>query len=302
MDDANKSKTIEQALTLALLYEGSWEEVVGASSVRRSWKGFDFNCLDSLADGGLLSGNKRNKSVYLTDEGLEAARRIVAALEERAGSQLVDIMREVSKPQGAYLLKVEFDFEKHVCWREIWVPTTLTFFDLHFVIQSLLNWLDYHLFDFRVEAAGGSLKLVEVLSDGDLVDDFGGEAELVDVEAFQLRDVFVETDVVRYSYDYGDGWEMAITVMEHDEDRMDDQVVCVAGAGDNPPDDVGGEGGFSRFLQAINDSSDPEHARYIDWGGQQGYFEFSLEAASKFLSRWQTNKRIHQKNVAAARR
>lgn len=302
MANEKSSKTFQEALTLVLLYLGSWQEGEGDFFARRSWKGYNFDCLDFLTDNGFIYGNKRNKSVYFTDEGVAAARRMLASLEESSGSQLSTIMHEVSKPQGSYLLKVEFDFEELICWREVWVPTKLTFFDLHFIIQSLLNWLDYHWYDFRAEVGGESLKLVEVSQQEDTVDDFDDEIELADVEVLQLRDVFAETSTVRYSYDYGDGWELIVTMVEHDECRTDERVVCVGGAGDNPPDDVGGEGGFIRFLQAISDPANSDHVLLSDWGKSQGYFEYSLEAANAHLAQWQSNERIHVVNIAKALR
>ena len=61
---------IIKELTLLLIYLTSWEEDAGLTKVQRSWKGYPFDALDKLNEEGYIDGNKRAKSVYLTEEGL----------------------------------------------------------------------------------------------------------------------------------------------------------------------------------------------------------------------------------------
>jgi hypothetical protein len=60
---------------LLLLYLTCWKE----KEVQRSWKGYDFDVLNKLEEGGLIAQSKAAKSVYLTEEGIKAAKE----LEER---------------------------------------------------------------------------------------------------------------------------------------------------------------------------------------------------------------------------
>lgn len=62
-------------LTLLLLYLTSWKE----QEAQRAWKGYDFDVLNKLAEEGLIAQSKTAKSVYLTAEGIQAAKK----LEER---------------------------------------------------------------------------------------------------------------------------------------------------------------------------------------------------------------------------
>lgn len=63
-------------LVLLLLYLYSWKEkVIGELHVTRSWKGYDFT-LDSLAMKGYISSSRKAKSVIITEEGIERARRL----------------------------------------------------------------------------------------------------------------------------------------------------------------------------------------------------------------------------------
>ena len=69
--------TAARELTLALLFLNRFCEKVGPNSVWRAWKGFDFDTLDKLEEAGLISSTRTAKSVYLTDEGLAEARRLL---------------------------------------------------------------------------------------------------------------------------------------------------------------------------------------------------------------------------------
>lgn len=62
-------------LTLLLLYLTSWKD----NEVQRSWKGYDFDILNKLEEDGLIAQRKKARSVYLTEEGIKAAKE----LEER---------------------------------------------------------------------------------------------------------------------------------------------------------------------------------------------------------------------------
>ena len=70
----NDDKLREQIkdLTLMLLYLNSFED--GGS--QRSWKGYDFDDLNALAEEGFISEGRRAKSVVLYDDGIEKAQAL----------------------------------------------------------------------------------------------------------------------------------------------------------------------------------------------------------------------------------
>ncbi|MCQ2009641.1 DUF6429 family protein [Sporolactobacillus sp. STSJ-5] len=68
---------LEKDLTLMLLYLTSWEEKEYGETYRRSWKGYDFDLLNELGDEKLISGSNKSKSVYLSEKGVEAAKRLL---------------------------------------------------------------------------------------------------------------------------------------------------------------------------------------------------------------------------------
>ncbi len=69
MEYSEKLREQIRDLTLMLLYLNSF----GEDGYRRSWKGYDFDDLNQLAEDGYISEGRRAKSVVLFDEGIERA-------------------------------------------------------------------------------------------------------------------------------------------------------------------------------------------------------------------------------------
>ncbi len=77
-------ETIKE-LTLLLIYLTSWKEDTNLTKVQRSWKGYPFDALDELNEEGYIDGNKRAKSVYLTEEGLGKVKELMKKYIENKG-------------------------------------------------------------------------------------------------------------------------------------------------------------------------------------------------------------------------
>lgn len=84
-----------------------------------------------------------------------------------------------------------------------------------------------------------------------------------------------------YEYDYGDGWEVRITVSDDaytDEEKefvcQNYRPRCICKDGLNVLDDVGGMWGYRDFLATIHEGSEEEQdemrewARYLGWTGR----------------------------------
>jgi hypothetical protein len=91
-----------------------------------------------------------------------------------------------------------------------------------------------------------------------------------------------------YEYDFGDGWRHRIAVEKRlpvDPER-NTRPMCIAGANDCPPEDVGGPPGYLDFLEAMHD---PVHAEHLDrWRWNAHPFDptaFSLNDANRAIGR-----------------
>ncbi|RXZ80072.1 transposase [Paenibacillaceae bacterium] len=68
---------LSKELTILLLYLNSWEEKELGYKYRRSWKGYDFDVLNELADDDYIIDSKRSKSVGFTDSGEKFAEELM---------------------------------------------------------------------------------------------------------------------------------------------------------------------------------------------------------------------------------
>jgi hypothetical protein len=174
-----------------------------------------------------------------------------------------------------YLLRVSLAGTRPAIWRTVLVPDDYTLAHLHVILQTVMNWLDYHLHQFEINDKTYGRP------------DYDDEAEgLLDERGVTLREVLTaQEEPFWYAYDFGDGWRLELAVQEilrRDPKTLYPQ--CVDGSRSAPPEDVGGISGYERFLEAIADPSNEEHDEQIEWAG--GAFDpedFDLEYVNSEL-------------------
>lgn len=278
-------QTLMHDLTLMLLSLTSWEEGKGDVAFQRAWKGYDFDVLDELRDEGFVAGKETAKSVAITSDGINYANELF----ERYGIAL----DPEPQPQRFFRLRLSFRFTDLTCMRTIMVPEHTTFEDFHTMIQACLNWKNYHLYDFALKSEGKELFIAwpdyETGEDPRPVLWTPREQlpQWINSATTYLDDYLPKTKKMLYSYDYGDGWEIDIELINRGEKLASDVPVCWEGSGEAPPEDVGGEGGFIDFLDAFSNPTNPEYRDALLWGVMQGFERFSTKAANKRLARWQ---------------
>ena len=281
-------------LTLVMLYLTSWEVKSVDGPVRRAWKSYDWDVIDRLTEEGLIDTSHRAKSVYLSAEACERVEGMLAALESAAGTA-EGAATEV--PVRAFKFRVSLRLWKgHPCWREIVVPATDTFADLHDAIQSAFLWWDYHWSHFELRMGGENVQVMDAfeIEESERWDTAPPRVRRIDSAELRLDEVFPRTRTARYDYDYGDGWEHDIKFVEAIDGYVGELPVCTAGAGDAPPEDVGGVGGFEDFLRVTEDPSDPEHDEMVGWGWGQFYEPFDLRSVNRRMRMWKTDELVRE--------
>ena len=91
---------------------------------------------------------------------------------------------------------------------------------------------------------------------------------------------------MRYLYDFGDGWEHEILLVNphYDDSYQPGPIFCIKGVGACPPEDCGGVGGFEDFCEAIADPKHPEHKELKSWyGGKYDPEHFDLDSVNEEL-------------------
>lgn len=160
-------------------------------------------------------------------------------------------------------IHIKLDHIKPVIWRRVEVPITTSLKGLHDVIQAVMLFEDYHLFEFN---AGGRRYAVP-----DPEWDLGREtyaARNVRIGALVERGI----ETLDYTYDFGDDWRHSITVEAvTDADPAIEYPRFVDGDRRAPPEDVGGLSGFEEFLDAMTKPRHKQYRQVVDWYG--GRFE-----------------------------
>jgi hypothetical protein len=162
-----------------------------------------------------------------------------------------------------------------VIWRRLFVPGAVRMAKLSEMILAAMGWTNSHLHAFRV----GEKRY------GMCFDDYPEEE--VDEKGVTVLQALREERRFVYDYDFGDGWEHDVVIEELSWSYFGLKfAVCIDGQNACPPEDVGGPGGYSEFLDAISDPKHEEHASYLEWaGGSFDPAEFDLAATNAALQR-----------------
>jgi hypothetical protein len=168
-----------------------------------------------------------------------------------AGKTASDSFNEIAT------VRIELVGSDPLIWREVEVPTSVTLKVLHDIIQIVMGWFDYHLWEFTIGKQRYGLPMDE---------DWGTEPR-IEAGKVRLRDVLKpRKTAIDYLYDFGDGWEHRLTVTGV---RAGQAGVSypryVGGEWNAPPEDCGGIPGFYEMLDAIADPQHPNHDDVKEW-------------------------------------
>lgn len=151
-------------------------------------------------------------------------------------------------------LKITLRYSKPPIWRRVLVPDTLTFWEMHFVMQILFDWENSHLFEFRQGRGTPNDFLTgsPALDSGESLD---LPEQHQDPHAVVLSEVLTAPkDKLTYVYDFGDYWEHDL-VVEAVTPLAPGQPVpavrCRAGKRAAPPEDIGGIPGYEQLVDLL---------------------------------------------------
>ena len=156
-------------------------------------------------------------------------------------------------------VRIELRHTDPLIWRQVEVPTSITLKVLHDIIQIVMGWFDYHLWEFSIGKQRYGLPMEASL----------GIEPPIAASKIRLRDVLKpRKTIIDYTYDFGDCWEHRLTVTDV---RAGQPGVSypryIGGERNGPPEDCGGIPGFYELLDAITDPKHPSHAHRKEWAG-----------------------------------
>ena len=159
--------------------------------------------------------------------------------------------------------------------RRFKVPTHHSLADAHLMLQVLMAWENKHLCEFAF---------------ADCRFEAGDDPEATGEDATEvcLSDLNLEPgSSLRYEYDFGDEWTLALIVVDQAHGPVTGPV-CTAGERVAPPDDAGGAAHYMRVLAAQREPEQhPDLEEAVEWLPPDFDPErFDRAAVNRSLAQW----------------
>lgn len=225
-------------------------------------------------------------------------------------------------------LRISLNNIKPEIWRRFFVEDSITFKQLHRVIQTVMGWEDYHLYEFCIsdekiapEEEGFNLaeasfrdlhnspEFIELLQKGDAgkshaslnLDEVNKLLQKIKRDKpkskFSIKTkiselLAFEGQKFAYIYDFGDCWEHSILIEKiMDKEPSLKYPICVDGERACPSEDCGSIPGYYNLMEIRKNKNHPEYKSHIvDWLGE----DYDPEL---FITDW-VNARLQGKNPA----
>jgi hypothetical protein len=181
------------------------------------------------------------------------------------------------KPEKVYQFRIALDYIRPLIWRRFLVTDDVTFAKLHKIIQIVMGWEDYHLYDFLI----GENRYSEP-------DDEWHDIVIKDDKKFRLRDLnLLEKQTFSYTYDFGDNWLHEIEIEEiFPVEAGLKYPKCMDGARACPPEDCSGPHGYETLVALTRLPIDTLYGDDLDrvnWVGEDHDFEYFSVDEVNFL-------------------
>lgn len=167
--------------------------------------------------------------------------------------------------------------------RTLELPRDLNFAQLHEVLQAAFGWTDSHLHQFTL----GGL----IVGAPEVIEDENYGPRVLEATEIRLRDLSFPYGAtpsleITYDYDFGDNWKHLLILRPTQPVDGVKYPRCIEGKRGCPPEDVGGTGGYTQFLEAWLDPHHEDHKANRQWAGRKFEPEgFDLDATNKAIIR-----------------
>jgi len=175
-------------------------------------------------------------------------------------------------------LNIRLDLNGRDAVRKLRVPETISFNELHNLLQTAFGWKSRHLHSFGFFKEWikkyGAAPDVELFSDKG---SFENNPNASSTDGRTLADFVPEFNKILYIYDFGDYWCHYIDI-ENIIDGCEDKLpLLLSGTGDSPPEDVGGSAGFSDFLEIMSNPNHKDYEDFFEWSKMQMWEPFNFD-------------------------
>jgi hypothetical protein len=158
-----------------------------------------------------------------------------------------------------YEFKISLAGIQPLIWRRFRVHSDVTFRQLHNIVQIVMGWENYHLYQFFW---GQDRFTDQLMGAGDR-----RSSHVLGEFANQLG------SILGYEYDFGDSWEHELLLEKILKSSHKPVPVCTHGRRACPPEDCGGVWGYMELARAMKAKRGPAYREYKEWLG--GHFDAS---------------------------
>ena len=156
-------------------------------------------------------------------------------------------------------------------WRELLVANSITFEDLHKIIQLAFDWTNSHLYNFDVNGTLFSLPDEEYENDD------------LDVKTRISKYLFSKGQKCIYTYDFGDNWEHEIEIIDILEREKIQYPKCIGGKRNSPPEDCGSIPGYENVVQALKSKNKRKYRDILGWLGDYDLEKFDIDEVNEAI-------------------
>lgn len=176
-----------------------------------------------------------------------------------------------------FQLKISIKGAKPPIWRRVLIPNTLSFHQLHEVIQTSMGWTNSHLYSF--EGIQGVFEYPD--EEYEFRSDLARDSKIAIIGNFLVS----EKDTISYTYDFGDYWQHQILLEKITGDQRLSFPVCIKGKRNCPLEDSGGIDRYQHALKVLlNTEKMDEDAQFFrERFGDHDPEEFDLEETNEML-------------------
>jgi hypothetical protein len=159
------------------------------------------------------------------------------------------------------------------------VSSESSMYVLHHIIQVVMGWKNYHLYQFEV----GEI----VIADKRLWDE-EEMGPITDVKEVSVGEVFTKVGTTAvYEYDFGDGWMHHLDLVDRSIHQTQEVLpLVISGENACPPEDCGGIHGYKELLEVLKNTKHPEYRETKVWVGSKfNPTNFNVDTCNKELGK-----------------
>lgn len=228
-------------------------------------------------DAAIFMGRKANKAFrdikYDDTIGVEISWRSVNYSKNYNDSyipaeKIIEALKELSKKHiynyRAFEILITLNLQIYNAKRRLIVPANIKMENLHYLIQEVYCWRNYHLYEFEVFDKDKQLP-IKTLTPSEESLAYNEKAEIIDCQ--RLSDYLPKFDKIIYTYDMGDDWQHEINLIKTIDNHNLESPYLLEAVGQAPPEDVGGVEGFIKFWEIMQKPKHPDHESNKAWAG-----------------------------------